>query len=220
MGKFTRCASLLAALILVSTVCADENFGDVKLPINPYQTAQVGDWATYVDKKLNTTETRTVKSIDGDAVRVDCVHPDGAYELNFSQKGELSLHDLLPVSNKASFEASDVTTTNETITVSGRTFHCKKVSFVWNSKKKAPLESIFEIWLTTEVKGGGFARITCRMQLKKNCIIQGEENEWKEPKQIMDFEVAGFGNGDKAEWGETSDGLTKRLAEAARDAKK
>ncbi len=201
----------LLALAIASTVYADDGtaLGKVRLPINPYRNAHVGEWATYVDKQHDDWETRTVKSVEGDAVTVCYVSKTGSdLTLDLHRRGSLSFHDLCPVREPAGFEATDVTTTDEAITISGKTFQCKKVSFTW-TKKDSPLTSTLAIWLTSEVKGGGFARVTAHMEKKKNAIIIDEDKH--ETSFDACFEVAGFGSADKTEWGETSEGIVKKL---------
>jgi hypothetical protein len=202
----------LLVVALASAVSADDPtpLGSVKLPLNPYRNARVGDWATYVDKASDNWEKRTVTSADKDSVTVSYTRKLAKeLTLNLGRRAVLSFLDLFPVREPAKFMTSDLKTEDEAITISGKTFQCKKVSFAW-TKEESPLTSTLAIWLTAEVKGGGFARATIHMEKKKDAVIIDEE---KHETSFVDacFEVAGFGSAGKTDWGETSEGIVKKL---------
>lgn len=198
MKKLALALAVLVASALVAR--ADE----AKLPFNPYEKAQKGDWCmltgtfkrTGAGEKKGAAQTfAKVSAVDDGQVTIREIAKADGTDKSSRKLSTKEAPGVAAYFDLKEGEVTDVKVEDETRTICGKELACKKLTFTW---KHAPATDHVTAWLSQDVKAGGLAAFTMKGKTEAN----GVELETR-----ITLECQGWGNGDKADAGETPDGI-------------
>jgi hypothetical protein len=176
-------------------------------PFDAFATAQVGDW--YAVKRINkqpsagdievtvvlrvreVDDKRVVRAMRGRVVSTGEMHdePDDTFP-----RAGLTLERLTGLDH-ASWPLGDVATTDDTRTIAGRAFACKKVTFHPTDPALPRKRVTTELWYSSEVPAGG---LVAEHEMQDLDAMHFESTE----------ELVGFGSAGGATWGALPEGLS------------
>jgi hypothetical protein len=183
---------LAAILVFAGAAFAQQPAESPSMPFNPFDGAKAGDWATYalqVSGKRSGSATWRVEKVTEDqvAMHAEAQSPEeskpDANEFKVSRKGIPTVAGAF--GDSGSGHPVTVTSTSEEKHKAGdREFACTKVVLLEHLADKDG-DSI-TLWFSREVKCQGLVEMR----------VSGNEEE-------IAYTLAGFGNGEKADWGKT-----------------
>src|SRR5581483_9089017 len=192
---------LAFALVLLAPLVARAE--DAKLPFNPFEKAQKGDWCILTgtfkregasEGKMSCTTFARVVKVEGDQVTVS-----EQTQVSSVEKASKTFSTKQPPTIAAYFDLKEGTIENVKVEDDKRKacdkdFACKKVSFVWKHDHN---EDEMTAWLSPDVKAGGLVGFSMKGHLKAKVELETQ----------IKLECAGCGTGDKKDMGEAPDDL-------------
>jgi hypothetical protein len=203
-------------LVLVLALVLVAHADDTTLPFNPFEKAQKGDWCAHAgglkadganEKKLQLASQARVVSVEGDDVVLrESANEEKPTKTTFSTKKAPTIEQLLGLKDG---KVTDVKVTDESRKLDDKKeLACKKVTFTWT---QAANKYEGTLWLSPEVKGGGIVALHLKGHEKGigQGGAKGKDGEEHKADLLIEsstkLEVTGWGNGDKADWGESPD---------------
>ncbi len=188
-----------------------------RAPIPVFEMAKKGDFETFVVNVVTTKEPEfgrklvlvfRIADAGEDSVTLKTLgslsSPDDLPSVTFDRAKEPLISKLL-----ADVKLDNVTgleRTDEKKTAGGREFACTRLSFVTTRvipHERASGNSVmtdrWSLWFSAEVKGAGIVAMEHLGSRTDNGVTQREKR--------MTCEIAGFGNGEKADWGKLPEAL-------------
>lgn len=203
--------SLAVLALLAAPLARAQEKKELRAPLDPFAAAKKGDWEVIVMHAVTENAPGTARkaalvyrvaatSEDGVQLTLEPLPAPkggGAPPLLLLKRGEKPLlSDILGVKDE---NVTGVTVTDDKRTVGGREFACRKIAFSSRKviKMKASDDLVFTtrmaIWFSADVKGTGIVAAEREDEAAGGGVADDETH--------TRFEVAGFGNGEKAEWG-------------------
>jgi hypothetical protein len=184
----------------------DDSKPDQKLPINPFAKAKKGDWSVCVGRMKANFQGQAmdqkvklvwrIKKVTDDEVECSLTESGGGamggprdQKATFSLKENPNFTKYMNGRDKGgpSDQLSDWKVEDDKKTVGGKEFGCKKITA--KLKDQMGTDAKLSMWVTDETKGWGCVAMTL-----KGTLAGGG-------KLTMDVEMKGYGNGDKADFG-------------------
>jgi hypothetical protein len=201
-------------LLLLASMAARAE--EPRLPTNPFEKAQKDDWSVHTgslkaegdaEKKTKLASCTRVVAVDGEKVTVSEIATGNKKPSvrTFSTKEAPRIDQFFGLEEGT---VSDVTAADDKRTVGQKELSCKKVSFIWTHNED---RNEVKAWLSSEVKGGGVVALEIKghEKGKGQGAEKGKDGEEKKGDLVVEsetkLEVAGWGTGDKKDWGDAPD---------------
>jgi len=193
---------LAFAAVLLAPLAARAE--DQKLPFNPYEKAQKGDWCILTgtfkregagEGKMSCANFARVTNVEGDKVSVEEQSQVGAIEKaakTFSTKETPTIASYFDLKGGT---VENVAVADDKRKICDKDLACKKLTFSW---KHDGANDEISAWLSPEVKCG-LAAFTLKGSIKGKDKVELETQ--------IKMECAGCGNGDKKDMGDAPDDL-------------
>ena len=212
MRTKTAALALLAGAVLALPLAhaqdkpdPDKDTGKTKLPLNPFANAKEGQWVVFSVTVGGDAEMPQptgpsilrVKKVSGDSVTSNFSEGgEEAKDRSFSKKDGPSLEYFFEIPSETA--VTNFTVEDAKKNAGGKDCACKKVSFDF---VPGDVTVHLEAYMCPDLPLGiaGFD-VTITTQDKK--------------KATMHYELAGYGTGDKADWGKTPDQVAKDMQAA------
>ncbi|MBI3726603.1 hypothetical protein HY251_21980 [bacterium] len=210
---------------------AKEGEKDPKLPWNPFAKANEGDWSVFLVTSRSSSKKEPVTlamiyrvtSVASDSVTIsNSSRSTGDFqgkpgEQTFSTKKDLTLRAFVNAKTGRE-EFTDAKITEEKKTIGGKEFECVKLAYsarvVLKEGKPEDVVRTLKVatWISKEAKG----QCIVFMTIDGKTTGGGRESEG-----TTQFEIKGYGRGDRVDWGKKLEEveLPKAAAEPKKDEK-